>query len=179
LGRKIKAFQDAAGAQEKYKQWAWSREGIEATWNEWNRIEEIAKGILANHNETRFQVSQNAPPGNWSNYIAVKGPAFSIDATKIDGTRVPTLRFDIRQMAMNSIFSARCWRRVFLEHAGIFANYAQPEIIDELEFKPYCTKDGKAIWQTQDQSFIDTQTLVEDGLSLLYDLAHKGMRGKI
>jgi len=46
LGRQILTDQDAAGAQEKYKGWACSQEGIALVWQEWKRIAEVSSKIL-------------------------------------------------------------------------------------------------------------------------------------
>jgi hypothetical protein len=180
VGRQILAYQETAGAQEKYKQWAWSHEGIAAAWQEWNRIEEIVKTILATHGETRFAVAHNKSDyGNRNTYITVTGPSFMLDPRKLDSTRSPLLQFNIQQMAVNSVFNALCWRRVALEPTGMWANYVQPDNVDELKFKPYCTKDGEAIWQTSDGNVIRTEELIEGGLLLLFDLANKGIRGEL
>jgi hypothetical protein len=179
VGRQILAYQETAGSQEKYKQWAWSQEGIASVWKEWNRIEEIAGGILTAHDETRFTVTHGGSQGNGAACIAVTGPSFMLDRTRMDSARAPLLRFDIQEMAMNSVFTARCWRRVVLEPTGIWKYSVQPDIVDESEFKPYCTKDGEAVWQTLDPKTVRTQELVEAGLLLLFDLAHKGIRGQL
>ena len=176
LGLQIRAFQDTAGAQELYKKWAWSPGGIQAVWTEWARISEIATGILDTHDEKRFEVKSGQ---NFANWIQVTGPIFTTDQTRLDGSHVPILHFDLREMAMNSIFTARCTRRVALQPPGIFARTREPQILDELEVKPYCTKAGKAVWQTKDQAIISTQELVEDGLSFFFEVVHKGIRGEL
>ncbi len=102
-----------------------------------------------------------------------------LDTTKLDSARAALLQFNIQQMAVNSIINARCWRRVALEPTGMWKNYVEPENVDQLVFKPYCTKDGEAVWQTSDGNTIRTEELVADGLLLLFDLAHKGIRGEL
>src|SRR5260221_3141893 len=181
VGRHIRAYLETAGAQEKYKQWAWSQEGITAVWREWNRIEEITKGILAAHGETGFNVAHDKSDyGNWSTYITVTGPSFMLDTTKLDSARADLLQFNIQQMAVNSIINARCWRRDALKSTETCADYVkQPDNVDQLTFKPYCTKDAEAVWQTLDGNTIRTEELVEDGLLLLFDLANKGIRGEL
>jgi hypothetical protein len=177
LGRQIRAFQDTAGAQELYKKWAWSTEGLKAVMAEWNRISQIASDVLDAHNEKRFTVKQSQDWGIPS--IEITGQAFTLDPTKLYGARLPVLDFYLQLMAVNSLSNAKCTRRVVLQHPGIWARTQEPQIIDQLEVKPYCTKEGNAVWQTTDHAIIDTKTFVEEGLLLLFDTAHKGILGTI
>jgi hypothetical protein len=102
-----------------------------------------------------------------------------MDQTKLDSSRAPQLQFGIQQMADNSVLSAQGLRRIVLAPTGLWVNYIAPEIVDQLEFKPYCTKDGEPIWQTSEKKAIRTQELVETGLLLLFDVAHKAIRGEL
>jgi hypothetical protein len=176
LALEIRAFQDTADAQALYKKWAWSSEGINAVWAEWSRISEIVTGILNTYEEKRFVVKTGQ---NFTSWIQVTGPVFTTDETRLDGTQEPILHFDLREMAMNSIFTARCTRTVALQPPGIWARTREPEILDRVEVKPYCTREGNAIWQMNDQTVVGTQDFVEQGLALLFKVIHSGFRGQL
>jgi len=45
--------------------------------------------------------------------------------------------------------------------------------------RPYCRKDGEAVWQTLDQKTVRTQELVDSGLLLLFGLANKAILGEV
>jgi hypothetical protein len=78
-------------------------------------------------------------------HIEVQGPEFLILEGRNTLKRKLALRFDIWGMAINSISAAECRYRVLLEHIGPIAG--QADLTTEFYFHPYCTKDGRPVWQ--------------------------------
>ena len=175
LASRIMAFRESADAEDKYHSWALSSEGIEAVWREWDSIATLAKEVFGRHSEKRFQVAGPQQLVAGRSHIDIQGPVFLIVEDRNTMRRKLTLRFSIWGMAINSVSDAQCRYRVLLEHVGAITG--QADFTSEFYFNPYCTKDGRPVWQDLKRSTADTKQLVELALTELFDTANKLQSG--
>jgi hypothetical protein len=175
LGRKFREFQGTVETLERYRSWSISSDGFQAVHAEWDRVEMLAKQVLQQHNESRFQVSAGTGYGGMVRWIGVKGFSFTLNPNSIDGSRVLNLRFDLQG---SSIPSMKCRRQIFFDPPALFFNRIPPEIADEFEFAPYCTGDGRPVWREASKPSFETETLVEKGFDKLLDIAHRLANGE-
>jgi hypothetical protein len=90
----------------------------------------------------------------------VHGPGFR----ESNANRILTLRFDIKNLAQNSMAAATLKQTIYFENSDPFGNFINVGLIEEGSYSPAFFENDRVMWLDKDRNPHDSAEVVSEAL---------------
>jgi TIR domain len=171
LSEARKQVTETLAMEQAFNQIAHTPEGVARFKQTWENIKRLCETEVSSFGDpSPFRLHESGP--SYPPFIAVNSPPIEVD--NFNRTQ---LRFQLHNIASNTIYRSKMTRRVLLINSDPLEQ-VHAHLVSDDAFEVYCDPEKNLIWRDKDRKLWMTKTIVEEGLKLLYDRTNDAKNGR-